>query len=131
MTYTIYNLIIIGIFLIPVFTLIYFGIKMKYKEYLEKKKKEKKLEERLGILEDKISLISKTVDNLYDEFIFLDTEAKQVKETLEEARTCSEVASIDIALIQDEQIILKTLIEQTVNDLEKVKEDTKFIMEVT
>jgi hypothetical protein len=131
MTYITHNIIIIGVFLIPVFILVYFGIKMIYKEYFEKKKKEKTVKERLEILEDKISLISKTVDDLYDEFVFLDKEAAHVKETLKETRTCSDAASIDIVLIQDEQTALKTIIERMADDLEKVKEDTKFIMEVT
>jgi hypothetical protein len=131
MTYTTHNIITIGVFLIPVFTLVYFGIKMLYKEYLEKKKKEKTLKERLEILEDKISLISKTVDDLYDEFVFLDKEAKQTNETLKETSIRSRATSADLTLIQDEQTTLKTIIVRIADDLEKVKEDTKFILEVT
>jgi septal ring factor EnvC (AmiA/AmiB activator) len=124
------DMVIIGVFLIPVVILfLHLGKDM----YIKRSEKHKKLSEMEKRIDDVESLLAELKHNLNKITFDYDLIAGHLKEAYiksKEAEENSKEAILSIQRLSDEQVLLKKVIEMVANDLEEVKEDTKFIMEV-
>jgi septation ring formation regulator EzrA len=127
---TIPDLIIIGIFLIPVGVLFYYGTKEIYKTYLIKKNNKKFIEDRVSTVESKINEMIDAINLLKESLDFTQQSINQCRELYKENRHISQDNVAEITSVKDKVAILTEATEIIINDLNQVKEDTKFIMEV-